>query len=69
MAEAGAASLIADDELTPGRLAQEVGALLADPARLRTMARASARLARPDAAEEIARGVLTAIEDRGRRRS
>jgi UDP-N-acetylglucosamine--N-acetylmuramyl-(pentapeptide) pyrophosphoryl-undecaprenol N-acetylglucosamine transferase len=69
MAEAGAASLIADDELTPGRLAQEVGALLADPARLRTMARASASLARPDAAEEIARGVLTAIEDRGRRRS
>jgi UDP-N-acetylglucosamine--N-acetylmuramyl-(pentapeptide) pyrophosphoryl-undecaprenol N-acetylglucosamine transferase len=62
MAAAGAAVVIPDEELTAVRLAQEVGSLLADPARLRAMARASAGLARPDAAQEIARGVLTASE-------
>jgi UDP-N-acetylglucosamine--N-acetylmuramyl-(pentapeptide) pyrophosphoryl-undecaprenol N-acetylglucosamine transferase len=60
MAEAGAAVVIPDDELTGPRLAQEVGRLLADPARLQAMARASAAVARPDAAREIARGVLAA---------
>ncbi len=58
MADAGGAAVIPDEELTPPRLAQEVGRLLADPARLQAMARASAALARPDAAREIARGVL-----------
>jgi UDP-N-acetylglucosamine--N-acetylmuramyl-(pentapeptide) pyrophosphoryl-undecaprenol N-acetylglucosamine transferase len=60
MAGAGAAVVIPDDELTGTRLAQEVGALLADPSRLQAMARASAALARPDAAREIAREVLEA---------
>ncbi len=60
MERAGAAVVVADAELTPRRLAQEVGALLADPARLSAMARASADLARPRAAQEIAEEVLAA---------
>ena len=59
MERAGAALVIPDAELTPARLAQEVGRLLADPARLAAMARASAALARPDAARQIARELLT----------
>jgi UDP-N-acetylglucosamine--N-acetylmuramyl-(pentapeptide) pyrophosphoryl-undecaprenol N-acetylglucosamine transferase len=60
MAEAGAAVVIADDELTAPRLAAEVGALLADRGRLAAMGRASAALARPAAAGEIAGEVLAA---------
>jgi UDP-N-acetylglucosamine--N-acetylmuramyl-(pentapeptide) pyrophosphoryl-undecaprenol N-acetylglucosamine transferase len=54
MADAGAAVIVPDAELTPERLAAEVAELLADPARLAAMARASASLARPEAAAEIA---------------
>ena len=61
MERAGAAVVIADSELTPARLASEVGRLLADPPRLAGMARASAGLARPDAAREIAGEVLAAL--------
>ncbi len=60
MADAGAAVVIPDDELTPERLAGEVGALLADPERLAAMARASLGLARPRAAEDIAAELLAA---------
>ena len=60
MAQAGAAVIVPDAELTPARLAGEVGALLGDPHRLRAMARASAALARPDAAQRIASEVLRA---------
>jgi UDP-N-acetylglucosamine--N-acetylmuramyl-(pentapeptide) pyrophosphoryl-undecaprenol N-acetylglucosamine transferase len=60
MADAGAAIIIPDSELTPARLGQEVGHLLADPSRLAAMARASAALARPNAAQDIAREVLSA---------
>jgi UDP-N-acetylglucosamine--N-acetylmuramyl-(pentapeptide) pyrophosphoryl-undecaprenol N-acetylglucosamine transferase len=61
MEEAGAAIVIPDDELTPARLAAEVGGLLADSGRLAAMARASAGVAKPDAAREIAREVLAAV--------
>ena len=47
MAEAGAATILRDDELTPQRLRAEVDGLLADPDRLRAMATASRALARP----------------------
>ena len=60
MAEAGAATILRDDELTPLRLRAEVDALLADRERLRAMAAASAALARPDAAQVVAREVLAA---------
>jgi UDP-N-acetylglucosamine--N-acetylmuramyl-(pentapeptide) pyrophosphoryl-undecaprenol N-acetylglucosamine transferase len=60
MAEAGAATILPDAELTPARLRTEVDALLGDPERLAGMAAASRRLARPDAAALVAREVLTA---------
>jgi UDP-N-acetylglucosamine--N-acetylmuramyl-(pentapeptide) pyrophosphoryl-undecaprenol N-acetylglucosamine transferase len=60
MVDAGAAIVVPDAELTPQRLDDEVGALLGDPGRLAAMAVASRGLARPDAAREIAREVLSA---------
>jgi UDP-N-acetylglucosamine--N-acetylmuramyl-(pentapeptide) pyrophosphoryl-undecaprenol N-acetylglucosamine transferase len=60
MERAGAAVVIADAELTARRLATEVSRLLADPARLAAMGQASAKLARPQAAAEIADEVLAA---------
>ncbi len=54
MAEAGAAIVIADGELTGARLGGEVAALLADRARLARWRRPRAALARPDAAREVA---------------
>ena len=60
MAEAGAAVIVPDDELTAARLGQEVGALLGDPSRLASMAAASAALSRPDAAQDVADEVLAA---------
>ena len=60
MEQAGAAVVVADADLTPARLASEVGALLADRERLAAMGRASAALARPDAAQRIAEEVLAA---------
>jgi UDP-N-acetylglucosamine--N-acetylmuramyl-(pentapeptide) pyrophosphoryl-undecaprenol N-acetylglucosamine transferase len=64
MERAGAALVISDAELTAPRLAQVVGSLLGDPTRLAAMARASADLARPDAAREIAGEVLAAARSR-----
>jgi UDP-N-acetylglucosamine--N-acetylmuramyl-(pentapeptide) pyrophosphoryl-undecaprenol N-acetylglucosamine transferase len=60
MQQAGAAITIADAELTPERLRAAVDAILLDPARLAAMAAASTRLARPDAARDVARAVLEA---------
>jgi UDP-N-acetylglucosamine--N-acetylmuramyl-(pentapeptide) pyrophosphoryl-undecaprenol N-acetylglucosamine transferase len=60
MQQGGAALVIADAELTPERLRAEVDALLRDPERLATMADASARLARPQAARDVASVVLAA---------
>lgn len=60
MAGAGAAITIADGELSAARLAREVAALLANPVRLAAMAAASRRLARPDAAREIAGELMRA---------
>ena len=60
MVDAGAAVVIPDRELTGSRLAHEVGELLADSARLDAMSRASAALARSDAAREVAGELLAA---------
>jgi UDP-N-acetylglucosamine--N-acetylmuramyl-(pentapeptide) pyrophosphoryl-undecaprenol N-acetylglucosamine transferase len=65
MVAAGAAVCVPDAELTAARLGQEVGALLGDPARLASMAAASAGLARPDAAQAVADEVLAAARERG----
>jgi UDP-N-acetylglucosamine--N-acetylmuramyl-(pentapeptide) pyrophosphoryl-undecaprenol N-acetylglucosamine transferase len=56
----GAAVIVPDGELTADRLRTEVGALLGDRDRLRSMEAASASLARPDAAQAIARELLRA---------
>ena len=60
LADAGAAVVLDDTEVTPARLAAETGALLGDPVRLAAMGRAAAALARPNAAADIAAEVLAA---------
>jgi UDP-N-acetylglucosamine--N-acetylmuramyl-(pentapeptide) pyrophosphoryl-undecaprenol N-acetylglucosamine transferase len=60
MAGGGAAEIVADDELNAQTLAVRVAALFADETRLVTMSKASAALARPDAARRIADEVLAA---------
>jgi UDP-N-acetylglucosamine--N-acetylmuramyl-(pentapeptide) pyrophosphoryl-undecaprenol N-acetylglucosamine transferase len=52
--------VIPDSELTPARLAEEVGRLLADPARAAAMAKAALSIARPEAAQQIAAEVMAA---------
>ena len=61
MAEGGAAIVIPDDELSPERLSIAIAELLSDEDRLRAMSIAARRLAKPDAAERIARAVLEAV--------
>jgi UDP-N-acetylglucosamine--N-acetylmuramyl-(pentapeptide) pyrophosphoryl-undecaprenol N-acetylglucosamine transferase len=65
MSDAGAAVVIPDAQLTAERLRVEVQALLADGDRLASMAHASAGLARPDAAREVARELLEAARAPG----
>jgi UDP-N-acetylglucosamine--N-acetylmuramyl-(pentapeptide) pyrophosphoryl-undecaprenol N-acetylglucosamine transferase len=60
MVDADAAVVIRDAELTAARLREEVEAILATPGRLATMSAASAALARPSAAADIAAEVLAA---------
>jgi UDP-N-acetylglucosamine--N-acetylmuramyl-(pentapeptide) pyrophosphoryl-undecaprenol N-acetylglucosamine transferase len=60
MADAGAAIVVADGDLTPERLRAEVDELMSDPARLAAMGRASAALARPEAAQRVAAELLAA---------
>ena len=60
MADAGAAVVISDGELSARRLATEVAALLADRPRREAMARALRALARPEAAREVAGELLRA---------
>lgn len=54
----GAAVLLDQRELTGERLASEIEALAGDPDRCRAMGEAARRLARPDAADLVARRVL-----------
>jgi UDP-N-acetylglucosamine--N-acetylmuramyl-(pentapeptide) pyrophosphoryl-undecaprenol N-acetylglucosamine transferase len=63
MADGGAAVVIPDRELTPERLSGEVAELLADEDRLRQMSIAARRLAKPNAAQRIAREVLGAVSN------
>jgi UDP-N-acetylglucosamine--N-acetylmuramyl-(pentapeptide) pyrophosphoryl-undecaprenol N-acetylglucosamine transferase len=60
MAQAGAAIVIDDAQLSAARLAREVAQLLGNPTRLASMAAASRRLARPNAASDIAAELLEA---------
>jgi UDP-N-acetylglucosamine--N-acetylmuramyl-(pentapeptide) pyrophosphoryl-undecaprenol N-acetylglucosamine transferase len=60
MEQGGAAVVVPDDELSAARLARETAALLADPQRMRAMAAAARRIARPDAAVAVAEELLAA---------
>jgi UDP-N-acetylglucosamine--N-acetylmuramyl-(pentapeptide) pyrophosphoryl-undecaprenol N-acetylglucosamine transferase len=65
MADAGAAVIVPDAELTAARLAHEVADLLGDPSRMVAMGRASAALARPRAAADVAEELLAAARGKG----
>jgi UDP-N-acetylglucosamine--N-acetylmuramyl-(pentapeptide) pyrophosphoryl-undecaprenol N-acetylglucosamine transferase len=58
MEKAGAAILILDRDLTGSVLATTILELVNDRKRLRGMAEQARRLARPDAADRVARGIL-----------
>jgi UDP-N-acetylglucosamine--N-acetylmuramyl-(pentapeptide) pyrophosphoryl-undecaprenol N-acetylglucosamine transferase len=58
MEKAGAAAVIPDAQLNGPRLAREVGGLLAAPQRMAEMANAAHAVAKPDAAEVVARELL-----------
>ncbi len=60
MAQAGAAEVVPDAELTPERLFETTASILSHPARIVEMSAASRSLARPDAARRIADEVLAA---------
>jgi UDP-N-acetylglucosamine--N-acetylmuramyl-(pentapeptide) pyrophosphoryl-undecaprenol N-acetylglucosamine transferase len=62
MADGGAAIVIPDAELTGERLSAAIAELLADEDRLREMSIAARRLAKPDAAQRIAREILEAAQ-------
>ena len=58
MADAGAAVVVPDAEVSAERLRREVGDLLAAPERLEAMRAAARSAARPDAADRVARAAL-----------
>ena len=62
MVQGGAALVIPDRQLTPGRLLGETQRLLSSGLHLEEMATASRRLAKPDAAERIAAEVIKAAK-------
>jgi UDP-N-acetylglucosamine--N-acetylmuramyl-(pentapeptide) pyrophosphoryl-undecaprenol N-acetylglucosamine transferase len=66
LAEAGAAILVSQPELTAERLAAELSGLMREPARLAAMADRAHRLARPDAVERLLDAVLALAGERRR---
>ena len=56
--DAGAAWMLREDQLDGGEVERRLQALLDDPAPLAEVSRAAKRLAKPDAAQEIARALL-----------
>jgi UDP-N-acetylglucosamine--N-acetylmuramyl-(pentapeptide) pyrophosphoryl-undecaprenol N-acetylglucosamine transferase len=58
LADAGAAVVLDQSDLTGQRLSAELGGLLSNPARLADISRAAGKRARPDAADRIAAAVL-----------
>ncbi|MGK2955166.1 MAG: UDP-N-acetylglucosamine--N-acetylmuramyl-(pentapeptide) pyrophosphoryl-undecaprenol N-acetylglucosamine transferase [Solirubrobacterales bacterium] len=63
MADAGAAEILADQGLSAAVISEMVSRILGDQAKLDAMSRASAALARPEAAAEIANEILIAAGD------
>jgi len=69
LAAAGAAICVREAELTPARLWTELTAFVADDARRTAMAVRARERARPDAARDIARALLTLVPADARRAS
>lgn len=67
LAEAGGAFCIREQELTAGRLAGHIAAILGDPEGAAAMAAASRAQGRPDAVEELA-GLVERLARRGQKR-
>jgi UDP-N-acetylglucosamine--N-acetylmuramyl-(pentapeptide) pyrophosphoryl-undecaprenol N-acetylglucosamine transferase len=61
---AGGGLLVEDADMTPGWVVQHLLPLLADPARLETMARGAGKLGMPDADDRLAALVIAAAEGR-----
>ena len=61
MADAGAALVVEDADLSPAWLREHVAGLLSDDERLAGMAAASRSIAKPDAAERIATEILSHV--------
>lgn len=66
LADAGAAVLVRDADLTGAVLAEQVGSILRDPDRLDEMRRASRSLGRPEAAAKVAALLRDLAASRGR---
>jgi UDP-N-acetylglucosamine--N-acetylmuramyl-(pentapeptide) pyrophosphoryl-undecaprenol N-acetylglucosamine transferase len=62
LSAAGAARWVRQDELTIDRLDALVRELISNPATLASLAAAARERARPKAAEDIARRILTAVD-------
>lgn len=62
LAQAGAAIMLAEKETTPAMLAKELHTLVSDTARREQMKAAALKRARPNAAREIARKLVTLLE-------
>jgi UDP-N-acetylglucosamine--N-acetylmuramyl-(pentapeptide) pyrophosphoryl-undecaprenol N-acetylglucosamine transferase len=69
LAAAGAAICLPEAELTPARLWTELTAFVVDDARRTAMAARARERARPDAARDIARALLTLLPADARRAS
>jgi UDP-N-acetylglucosamine--N-acetylmuramyl-(pentapeptide) pyrophosphoryl-undecaprenol N-acetylglucosamine transferase len=61
LADAGAAVHLPQSELSADRLGREVRALIENPSRMDALTRAAAQRARPDAANEIARRIVSLL--------
>ncbi len=66
MVEAGAARALSEHEADPEELVNELTALMGDESRRSRMSRSARTLARPKAAEALARLVMDAVKDTGR---
>lgn len=66
LVDAGAAILIPEAALTPGRLAEQIAMVLADPRAAQQMARNAAAHARPDATERLV-AMVEALAETGRK--
>jgi UDP-N-acetylglucosamine--N-acetylmuramyl-(pentapeptide) pyrophosphoryl-undecaprenol N-acetylglucosamine transferase len=65
LAEAGASQMVRQDRLDPAMLGNAIGALMADPAALATMAQRARARGRPHAAAEIVSHLLTLVRQPG----